>query len=66
MDSNITKKQIDLCRYILSKYDPYPIEVLKNLSFDDDKYDENRVSATMAKKILLDNNIPLTDEEPKE
>ncbi len=61
MDSNITKEQIDLCRYILSKYKPYPVDVLKDLNFDNDEYDDNRISATMAKKILSDNNIPLTE-----
>ena len=64
MASNITSEQITRYRELISKYEPYPLDVLDKIGFDNDGYDEKRVLATMAKKRLLECDISLTEEEP--
>lgn len=58
MASSITSEQIKLFKHILELYEPYPLEVLDNLPHDkDEEHDDNRVFATMAKKILIEHGI---------
>ena len=65
MESRITNEQIALFKDFLRKYEPYPLEVLKKLQYDDDDFDEDRVFATRAKKILLENGIDISDCRPE-
>lgn len=57
MELNITKEQIKLFKHILSLYEPYPLDVLDRLNFDNDEFDDHRVDATFAKKILIENGV---------
>lgn len=63
MALNISSSQIDSLKAIIREFKPYPLEVLEDLMIDDKRYDENRINATIAKKMLLECGIPLTDEE---
>jgi hypothetical protein len=47
---------IELCKIALSKYEPYPFDEPKLQMYDND-LDENRVTATMAKKFLIEHGI---------
>ena len=62
MARNFTSEEIAFYRELLSKYEPYPLEVLDDLMFDDTRYDQNRIDATIAKKRLLECGIVITDE----
>ncbi len=64
MARNITSESISFYKDLLAKYEPYPLEILDDLMFDDTRYDQNRIDATFAKKRLLECGIPLTDDEP--
>ena len=55
----ISSSQVDSFRALIREFEPYPLEVLENLMIDDDRYDENRINATIAKKMLIDCGIPL-------
>lgn len=57
MESDITKRQIELFKKIIEEFEPYPLEVLDSLQYDDKDYDEDRINATIAKKILLEHGI---------
>ena len=59
MASIISSSQVDSFRALIREIEPYPLEVLENLMIDDDRYDENRINATIAKKMLIDCGIPL-------
>ena len=60
----ISSSQVDSFRALIREFEPYPLEVLENLMIDDDRYDENRINATIAKKMLIDCGIPLECENP--
>ena len=62
MASNITSEQIARYRELIAKYEPYSLDVLDKIGFDNDEYDEKRVLATMAKKRLLECGITLNEE----
>lgn len=62
MASNITNEQIMRYRELISNYEPYSLDILDKIGFDNDGYDEKRVLATMAKKRLLECGIPLTED----
>lgn len=57
MDTSITNEQISFFKSIIKKYQPYPLDILNKLMYDDSRYDENRLLATRAKKILLEHGI---------
>lgn len=57
MASNISAEQVKQLKNLVAEYDPYPIEILDEYMFDDKQYDENRIDATIAKKILMENDI---------
>ncbi len=57
MASNISAEQVKQLKNLIAQYAPYPIEILDDYMFDDKQYDENRIDATIAKKILTENNI---------
>ena len=59
MASIISSSQVDSFRALIREFEPYPLEVLEDLMIDDNRYDENRINATIAKKILIDCGIPL-------
>ncbi len=58
MESNISKELIDMFYLALNKAEPYPIEYLEEIGFDDKRFDDDypekdRINATLAKKYLL-------------
>lgn len=62
MESNMSKELIDMMFIALKKADPYPIEYLDELGYDDPRYEDNysdkdRINATIAKKFLIENGI---------
>lgn len=61
MELSITSEQIKLFKHILSLYEPYPLEVLDRLNFDKDEFDNNKVDATFAMKILIEHGININD-----
>lgn len=65
MVSSITREQVSRYRELISKYEPYPLEILDKIGFDNDGYDEKRVLATIAKKFLIENNV-LIEDKPSE
>lgn len=62
MARNITSENIAFYRGLLAQYEPYPLEVLDDLMFDDTRYDQNRIDATIAKKRLIECGISLAEE----
>ena len=62
MARNITSENITFYRGLLAQYEPYPLEILDDLMFDDTRYDRNRIDATIAKKRLIECGIPLTED----
>ncbi len=64
MASIISSSQVDSFRALIREIEPYPLEVLEDLMIDDNRYDENRINATIAKKMLIDCGIPLECENP--
>ena len=59
MASIISSSQVDSFRALIREFEPYSLEVLEDLMIDDNRYDENRINATIAKKMLIDCGIPL-------
>ena len=59
MASSITKEQIELFKWLISKYEPYSFDVLDKVGYDKDNYDDDRLFATYAKKILIENGIEI-------
>lgn len=63
MVQSISDENIKRFRDAIAKYEPYPLSVLNEIGFDDDTFDDNRVYATYALKRLLENGIPIEDNE---
>lgn len=63
MAQSISNENIKYFRDLIAKVEPYPLEVLNDLMFDDTRYDDQRILATYAKKRLLECGIPLTTEQ---
>jgi predicted kinase len=59
MDTSITNEQISFFKSVIKKYKPYPLDILDKLMYDDNRYDDNRLLATRAKKILLEHGIEI-------
>lgn len=67
MDSNTPKELIEILKESLKRAEPYPIEYLDDLGYDDprlkDDYPEkDRITATMAKKYMIEHGIPIDEE----
>lgn len=60
MEQNIPSEQLEriikLCKIVVEKYQPYPFDEPKLQMYDND-LDDNRVTATIAKKFLLEYGI---------
>lgn len=61
MEHPITEKQIEFFKMIISQYEPYTMDVLDKVSYDDNRYDEKRLAATWAKKHLLEHGVKLDE-----
>ena len=61
MVQNISDEDIKDFRKAIAEYEPYPLSVLDELEFDDNRYDDNRIYATWAKKRLLECGIPIEE-----
>lgn len=59
MELNITKEQIEFFKYIISLAEPYPFEVLDDVGYEDNRYDEIRLNSTRAKKLLIEHGIEI-------
>ena len=46
--SHISNTQAAKLMALIEEYEPYPFEVLDDLMIDDNRYDENRINATIA------------------
>ncbi len=62
MESNISKELIDMMFTALKKAEPYPIEYLDELGYDDHRYEDDyserdRINATIAKKFFIENGV---------
>ena len=57
MEQNITNTQIEFFKHIIELYEPYSLEELEKLKLDDKEHDPDRINATIAKKILIENGI---------
>ena len=62
MAQSISDENIQYFRELIAKYEPYPLEILDDLMFDDTRYDDQRIQATYAKKRLLECGIPLSED----
>lgn len=63
MEQNIRNNEVDerivaLCKIALEKYEPYPFDEPR-LQMYDSNLDENRLTATMAKKYLLEHGLEI-------
>lgn len=55
MGSSIRKEYSDFFISVVKDNEPYPVEILRNLAFDDTRYNgDKRFAATIALKSLLD------------
>ena len=66
MASNISNELIEMLKTALKKADPYPVEFLDELGFDDLRFDLNspekdRINASLAKKFLVEHGIIIND-----
>lgn len=66
MESSISKELIELLKIALAKAEPYPIEFLDTLGYDDPRFEldhpeKDRITATMAKKFIIEHNIDILD-----
>ena len=59
MEHPITEKQIEFFKMVIKKYEPYPLDILNKIRYDENRYDENRLAATWAKKHLLEHGIDI-------
>ena len=63
MAQSISDEYIERYRKAIAEYEPYPLSVLDELMFDDDRFDDNRIYATWALKQLLENGISIENNE---
>lgn len=61
MASTISKEAAAEFISYIREHEPYPVSILDDLMFDDNRYDDRRLSATIAMKVLLDSGF--TEEE---
>lgn len=49
----ISSETADFFKSFLKEHEPYPVSVFDNLMFDDNRFDDERLQATMALICLL-------------
>lgn len=66
MASVTSQERIDHFKKIVKTYEPYSLDILDNLAFDDEEYNENnmRFVATVCLKALIDTGFSEDEVNP--